>query len=577
MLEKSRIYGFLIVGCCLSAGTITAQEFEAVVQGIQDRLSGKPVQITGGAGAQLSWYAAQGISNRAVPLQGQANAYLNLDILGIQAPFTLLASTGGQAFNYTLPSFMLAGLSPQYRWATLHLGDRQMDLGKYTFSQHSFRGAGLELRPGNWRLRSFYGRLRRSQAQDLQAINLLDPVFKRMGWGVQAGYEAQNSRLLATLFKAGDVVGSISLPDSLPDFRPAENAILSVAGRQMLSKVIELQGDWAFSGYTADRSNPYSRDTSWSRNFAGLLPANLSTRWNQAWNAVLLFHTNFGQLNVSMERIQPGYRTLGSLYFQDDLENIAAGGKFSIFKKKALLALQAGIQRNNLDLQQSNQYRRAIGSLLLQIQPGQEWSWNLNVSNFSNVNKLQAILDPGNPVATASWRLVQSNAQAGFIRTTGKDLLKMWSGQLNWQRGVGIFNDEIQETSQSDLWMAYLSYQNQNSISRKNWGASVNLQKQLIQGTDINGFRLSGNFGQSWRNDQYRLNGNAALTHLLRKSDTGSGIGSWIGNLGVNGSWKVNTHQELQLRGQYLDLFGKRIERPYREIRTQLQYNYLFK
>jgi hypothetical protein len=70
--------------------------------------------------------------------------------------------------------------------------------------------------------------------------------------------------------------------------------------------------DYAFSAFTRDKKEPPLVDLS-SHNFleriGGLFTPRLSSSFQKALRTTLRFQTNFGQLNMSHERVDPEYRT----------------------------------------------------------------------------------------------------------------------------------------------------------------------------------------------------------------------------------------------------------------------------
>ncbi|HXH19034.1 MAG TPA: hypothetical protein VNJ07_08110, partial [Chitinophagales bacterium] len=54
--------------------------------------------------------------------------------------------------------FNKIGISPSYRWLTVHLGYNSVDFSKLVVSQRTFLGAGIELNPSIVRLGFIYGR-----------------------------------------------------------------------------------------------------------------------------------------------------------------------------------------------------------------------------------------------------------------------------------------------------------------------------------------------------------------------------------------------------------------------------------
>ncbi|MCB0686255.1 MAG: hypothetical protein KDC53_07015 [Saprospiraceae bacterium] len=420
---KSQVVGLifypLALQILLSIALVTeclGQDIEQTFQDVKGRFQ-DPLTYTGHLGFQLSAYQSNLMVDRAPPFAGSLNAGLQIGILGVQTPLNFIYSSGGTAFNVTLPSFGFAGISPSYHGYTLHLGDRSLEFGKYSFSNHSFRGVGAEIDKEKWYARGFFGRLQRAQINDYRGFQHVNPLLRRMGWGALLGYiPTSKSAIEFSLFKGWDDAQSIpqNLIDSTFDIYASENVILSTAIKQSLAEKVDLEIKYSTSGFTERQDLIPDHRTNAFRTFLGILETNKSTRWNHALEAVMEAQTGIGQLSFSYEKIDPGYRTLGALFFQDDQENITAGIATQWFDHKLSLLANGGIQRNNLGKDKSDQYRRLIGSIFANYQASEKIILNLGLSNFSAVNRQLRILDPENPNVLTELALTNFNLNGGI-------------------------------------------------------------------------------------------------------------------------------------------------------------------
>ncbi|MEL6658739.1 MAG: hypothetical protein AAFR36_19935, partial [Bacteroidota bacterium] len=222
----------LVVGSLLlllPSTNLSAQDVENATSNVNTR----NLQISGGLQLSNNFYFSSGIDPRRDALQWRALANLNLRYLGISAPFSLAFSDGNQEFN--LPSYTFAGISPTYKWATLHLGDRSLNYSKYTLNSINFRGAGFELEPGNFYVSGMYGRLRRARAEDLNSLQALDPSYERTGYGIKTGYKNKGSEYTLIFFAAEDDESSITQPVAT-SISPAQNMVASAIAKQRLVK-----------------------------------------------------------------------------------------------------------------------------------------------------------------------------------------------------------------------------------------------------------------------------------------------------------------------------------------------------
>ncbi|MEO0735019.1 MAG: hypothetical protein AAFZ52_19430, partial [Bacteroidota bacterium] len=168
-------------------GALFAQDLEATYSQAKNRLQDRAVKISGGLGFGAQMANISNIPARFDDLDWSLRAQLNVDLLGVNLPFSAFISDRNRLYN--LPSYQFVGVSPRYKWATLHAGDRSLNFNPYTFSNQQFRGIGTELTPGKWRVAGMYGRLNRLQLGDFNARQDLEVSYRRMGWAGEVGYQ----------------------------------------------------------------------------------------------------------------------------------------------------------------------------------------------------------------------------------------------------------------------------------------------------------------------------------------------------------------------------------------------------
>ena len=160
-----------------------AQSFSEITKGKA------PLSVGGYFNAELLSNTIHGLERRSDPLSYRLNGLLSFSVRGWKTDASFHISTSRKAYSIQypgvrIPGYALIGISPEYRWIKLHLGNRYMHFSDYSFSNHSFYGGGIELSPGTFRFSAFYGRLKRENASNAGLRQSLDPTFKRMGWGV---------------------------------------------------------------------------------------------------------------------------------------------------------------------------------------------------------------------------------------------------------------------------------------------------------------------------------------------------------------------------------------------------------
>ncbi|MBK8503098.1 MAG: hypothetical protein IPL46_13320 [Saprospiraceae bacterium] len=562
---------YLIVGIVLPTRCLS-QDVEQSIQDVKARFQ-DPMTYSGNIGIQLAAYQSNMEIDRSAPFSGTVTAGLNIGVLGIQTPLSFIYSSGGTAFNVALPSFGFAGISPSYRDYTLHLGDRSLELGKYSFSNHSFRGVGAEINKDKWYSRAFFGRLQRAQINDYQGFQNVNPLLRRVGWGALVGYTPNSrSNIEFSLFKGWDDAKSIpiALIDSSFSLYAGENVILSTAIKQAIAEKINLEINYSTSGFTERQDLKDHLSVNAFKDFLGILEVNKSTRWNHALEAELQVQTGIGQLSFTYEKIDPGYRTLGALFFQDDQENVTAGIATQWLGNKLSLIANGGIQRNNLADNKADQYRRLIGSIYTNFRASEKLSINLGFSNFSAVNRQVRILDPNNPNTLTELALANLNLNGGAqLRLSEAHQI---ATNFSYQKNQTVTTSDQVLEQMNDIKNFIILYNN----IWKSIGIFSSVQlfynhfsmPQLRQKQQGIGFSTSKSFkkqklrsivGISYsRNEQDNL--------LVQTRSTGNLFQSRIGL-----AWQIRPHHNIQADGVVLSNAGKNIN-SFFESRFNLRY-----
>ncbi len=428
-----------------------------------EKFKEKP-QFTGNVNTLFSYNYINGIPQRDNPFNYQLNASFNLKWGFLSLPFSTNFSNGQFVYNYQLPplklpSYNFTGLSPSYKWATLHIGDRTMTFSPYTLANHSFRGIGLELKPKKFRFAAMYGRLRRAVAEDLENPNNIEPVYKRKGWGVSIGYEDKEDAIQLIVFSAKD--DSTSIPSILynSEIKPAANTIFSVTGKKKLSDKISIEGDYAYSAFTRNQNaEVVNEEINFAKKMLGLFQPTMSSSYNLALKTSLNIKFNFADVAIIHERVQPGYRTLGALFFNDDFENWTLSTQTSLWKKKIVLSSNFGLQRNDIKNTADNQLIRFIGSANMTITPNEKLNINASYSNFRNTNKIRTSIIPLIQVDSIKLSQINQNANLTISYLTGAEKNIMFNGIFSFQNANTIENEEVLASQNNSNYMGNLMH-----------------------------------------------------------------------------------------------------------------------
>jgi hypothetical protein len=418
---------------------------EKAKQTINDTL-----KITGNISAQTEINYIKGIPRRSDPFSYQLNGALNFSIYGLSVPLSLNFANKRAIYNYSLPevklpSYSFAGTSPSYKWATLHLGDRSMTFSPYTLSGHGFRGFGTELKPGKISFSAMYGRLQRAEAKDLNSLQAIDPLYKRMAWGFKAGYDTGTEHIYAILFKGSDDIHSLPLEENQEIPGPADNTTVSIQGKKQLTKMISLSVDYALSAFTEDQRMDKIKGSAGFKSMFGLFQPHVNSEYINAIKTSLGLKVKWGDLSLNHERVEPGYRTLGALFFNNDFENMTIGTNANLLDKKLMLSSNFGLERNNLSGTLENTSLRLVGSLNASVLLNERLNINASYSNFKNTSKQSALLQPEVLIDSIILSQVNQSASLAASYICGADKNSTFSALFSLNQANSIENDEVQK------------------------------------------------------------------------------------------------------------------------------------
>jgi hypothetical protein len=86
-------------------------------------------------------YSVNGIEARRQPFTWTLNGAPTLTVLGVQMPFQFLF---GNFENRFYQPFNQYGISPRYKWLTVHAGYRNVNFQPYTMAGYRLLGGGID-------------------------------------------------------------------------------------------------------------------------------------------------------------------------------------------------------------------------------------------------------------------------------------------------------------------------------------------------------------------------------------------------------------------------------------------------
>lgn len=552
--------------------SLIAQDVEATYHKVKEKLAGPVLQVRGSLNATLLGSYSNSQIRRLDPFAWRLNGQLNFDLYGIKVPVSLLMSSKSTVFNYQLPAYHFVGLSPTYKWATLHLGNSNVSFSPYVFAGHSFSGVGAELRPGIWRLKAMSGQLQRADFNLVGQLQNVEPPFVRRAWGIQAGVDTGKDKLLLSMLKVEDKPRAIKT-DSIME-RPMENMVMGITARKQISPLLYVDIDYALSFLSRNTNSPIRLPTSAHWLSFGLMPFRSSTATHKALKTSIGVKTNFGHIEFHHERVDPGYRSLGTLFFNDDLENITASSTFSAFKKKLKIAAHLGIQRNNLSGFESNSQRRWIGTLNASYLASKHLNLNANYSNFSATNRLRFSNDPLQVLDSIKLVLVNQQLNLSGNYKVNEEGTSSLSAQFSLQQANSIENEEVQRDQQNTYYLGQVSYLQQIGSRPITVSSSLMVNSYINNQIQNTGIAPSLSVVVPLKQDKIKWTSTCSYLHQMAAGFPSSKVLNWQHRLSI----KWNKKQQLSIQAGLIIRSSQNSSSPnsFIESRGRVSYGWRF-
>lgn len=376
---------FFLIGFAASA-----QDVEQTIKNIKELPKQDPLTVNGSLSASTVSYKVFGIPPRRDPFYWVINANLTFTILNkVSVPFSATFTQQDKNYSNGLDKFSQPynqfGLSPKYKWLTVHAGYRAMNFSEFTYSGTIFLGGGVEIKPEQSLVSgaAFYGRLVKAvPTGGIDGIVVSLPAYNRMGGGGKVRIGNEDNNVDVIFFKAMDDKYSIPFDTSLT-VTPAENQVMGITTKQKLGKLFNVEGDFSYSMYTDNLFQDVIKIERFTY-INQIYEARPSTSFNKAITAAINFTPDKFRIGLKYKRIDPDYKTMGSIFLANDVEEYSINNNFSLMSNKLNVSSSLGLQQNNLDKMQSYTSKRIIGSLNTSYNFTEQLNAGINYSNFSS-------------------------------------------------------------------------------------------------------------------------------------------------------------------------------------------------
>ena len=556
---------------CLLSPTLQSQNLESIGQ--RDVFS-----LSGGLNLNQVFYTANGLENRRDPYNYFISANLNIGIYGWQVPLSFSYSNQNATFQQPFNQY---GMSPTYKWITAHIGYRSMNFSRYTLAGHLFLGGGFEITPTDrLKVSAMYGRLQKAVEQDsTSSLNM--PAYKRMGGGAKITYGSNKHAVDLIFFKARDDENSLSTPITDENINPEENLVLGLGFNTTIMKGLTIKGEFASSAISTDLRAEETSSGSIYNSLDFLFRPRVSSSFYKALNGTLQYQFSKYGFGVSYERVDPGYRTLGAYYFNNDLENISLIHTSSWLEQKLNLNVRLGLQKNNLDDSELSTMNRLSTAASVSYQVTQRIVTSFNYSNFSTVVNFRPAIElldrvtPYDDLDTLNYKQVAQNASSNinFILNESKERCQNLSMNFSYQETTDLRGGEEQDSGSK-----YYNINSSYVINLVPQGLTVSLSgnANISRSPTIHNFIFgpSASVRKSFLDNKMSTH----LTSSYNNAKVNGSLASRIFNLRLGGSYTLKDAHQFSINMTGISRFSPKNETSpmFREFVAEVGYSYHF-
>ncbi|KLT66673.1 hypothetical protein [Pedobacter sp. BMA] len=529
----------LLILCCLSlalfAQRALAQDFSNIAQS-------RPFSYSGSIEARGMFYHASGIQNRRQPTSFLLSGSPTFDIYGLQIPLNFSISEADKSFTQPFNQY---GLSPTYKWITLHAGYRNVSFSPYTLGGHTMLGAGFELNPGKLRVGFMYGRLNKATTIDTTRQALIPFSFSRKGYAAKLGYGSANNFFELSYLRAKDDDNTrpADVPTALDLVSPAKNNVLGYSLKFTFFKNLFIESTGAVSLYTNDINSPINIDSiqnDFLQKANGIFKLNATSEYYTAFSSGLGYRSKNYGVKINYKRIEPDFKTMGAYFFNSDLENWTISPNVNLLKGKVRINGSIGFQHDNLEKQKRAENKRVIASANAGVEVTKELGFDLIYTNFSDNQTPQTAL------FADSLRIVQTNQTFGIMPRyflVRPEATHVLSASASFS-SLNDYNNFFSAQAASRNISTNQYFINYNlTFPKKELSLFANLNNTKLSGQNIESTFSGATFGAT--KTFFKQNLQSSLSCTLTNTSSNMGSDSFITNINGSVAYKVSKKQKV--------------------------------
>ncbi len=530
-------------------------------QNIENIGQQKPFTINGGIGLSYTSTITNDSNRVPMPAYWGTNINLNFSIYGIQIPLSAVYTNG----KLTLAnSFNQFGISPSYKWVTLHAGYRQFSYSPFTVSGQTIFGGGIELNPGKFRLGFFTGRLR--QAVEIDSVKLYEenipgsyPLnityengknyystqasYSRMAWGGRIGYGNADNFIDLIFFKGYDNSASIT-DDGTLNILPEENVVFGLNIFQRFKKHFAFGINAAASAYTYNTNvDPLTIDIPLVDLINNIITIRSTTQLQWAGEANFnITYPNFTLL-TSYKRAEPSFRSMGINSFMTDLNLLTIQPSWSMFKQKLRFNNVIQFQSDNLNNYKMLTTKRRLINSSVSLNLSNHFGLDFNYNNSAISQLKTTAIIPDSIQSSQNSQMFMLSPRVFFTTEKFSDVISLVTSY------TGMKNNQINGVS-NDIQNTYATLNNTFMLYNGGWNinAGVNYNSAVTSLSILKSFGLIAGVSKTLFNNSFTLSNNNTI---LYNQLNGTGNGTTV-SIDLNAAWNFLKRNTINLAYNYL-------------------------
>ncbi len=353
-------------------------------QDLTDIKSKKPFEYSGTIDLRGISYTAKGIDPRRNPYTFVITGAPVLSFYGFTVPVSFSYSPQGASFNQP---FNQVGLSPKYKWITLHGGYRNVSFSPYTLAGHTLLGGGFELTPGKFSVGFMTGRLNKSTTIDTLSGYVRPESFSRYGTAIKLGYGTQEKMVNLSFLSAKDSEKGFKGNMDSTTVNQAANTVLGGDFKYILFNKLSIYGDGAISIYTKNIHSDLEIDLDSSRKalkkLKNLFDLNATSEYFLAYSGGIGYVERLFSIRATYRKVEPNFQSMGAYFFQNDLQQITINPGLVLLQGKLRFNGSIGLQKDNLKNRKLAQTKRVISMANLNWDISTKFGLDANYTNFT--------------------------------------------------------------------------------------------------------------------------------------------------------------------------------------------------